>query len=790
MRRTRVFAWALVGCSISALACTSSPAPESPPVKARLGRQRQALGGNTNKVCQLTGDVEWEMGGTTKSLTDSRFGVYGTDLGYPIYDTTREKVWFLFGDEFPSRNEFDGTHVGPDPLASTSVTLPSDGCPVLDFASPGTGQFTRLRLTDDRSLNGFEVPTGGVYDDSQDRLIAGFMRGGGTEGLLAEASVAGDPTAFTPIVDAQYGGDILSDIDHFLLMAPVFTTSDKVARADQLPSRPGGSNKVLLVYGTGAPYRQSAVYLAAVHLDLLYSRDAWRFMDGTSTMWSPSVAAAKPLFSEQPPDVAPGETPPPNRTGCAGEISVSYNAPFKQWMMTYHCLREWSAGLGPLGNGMVILRTAKNPEGPWSSAIPLFVPQKDGAPADGDAAYGAFVHRGNLRLHDDGNGALVRMYYTPDNYDPEDTHNDPTPLPTTCATTFPSYCPPPEDSDRYGINGCCTQSDRCCDAMFDRIDLDTVNHHETMSSSRDGAIYAPYIIEPWSTPIDSTSQNLTYVVSTWNPYTVVLMQTQLVDNDLDNDGVEDASDNCPGVTNPGQQNCNRAAEDAWNDRNPNDPVPILGDACDPVPCPTAIADRVVETHFTTGSCTATSWTPSLCAGREIRNRIDVSPVGASATPAIVQASTTRTPLNVTIPGVDTYTRFCQNNKDLITGAGTPRSSARTSSSTTTRRQTPSDSTPSRFGTASNFTDRARRTSSTASMAPMATPWRATASSRWTTGRPDAATSGSTRTTTRSGSRPRRMRRRSLRTRTAPANRPMITCTVPARASTAGSGPTA
>ena len=55
--------------------------------------------------------------------------------------------------------------------------------------------------------------------------------------------------------------------------------------------------------------------------------------------------------------------------------------------------------------------------------------------------------------------------------------------------------------------------------------------------------------------------------------------------DIDGDGVPNETDNCPGVSNPGQENCNLDAEvDRQGD--------VLGDACDPVPCPRATTPAV------------------------------------------------------------------------------------------------------------------------------------------------------------------------------------------------------
>lgn len=41
-----------------------------------------------------------------------------------------------------------------------------------------------------------------------------------------------------------------------------------------------------------------------------------------------------------------------------------------------------------------------------------------------------------------------------------------------------------------------------------------------------GGAYAPYVVERW-TRVQGSELNLYYVLSTWNPYVVVLMKSQL-----------------------------------------------------------------------------------------------------------------------------------------------------------------------------------------------------------------------------------------------------------------------
>jgi hypothetical protein len=409
---------ALLGAfaALCSTGCGSEIAPRAP--KERVGTSAQRLVGAT-KVCQLIGDTDYQTGAPTKSLSATRFGVRGTDLGYPVYDSSHGLVWFLFGDMFPSGSPdlYSAPHASPDPLGFTDAVLPADGCPTLSFVGPGGGAFTRMTLFGHGDLGGFEVPTGATYDPVDNRILAGFMHTpAGTPSapsisMLAYASIGAVPyapsTTFYPIVDDADHLPILNDPAHFLVMAPVIAKASEVPHAEMLP---GSSDKVLLLFGTGQPYRASAVYLAAVRMDLVTMRDAWSFMDGSTTMWS-AGSVPKPLFPGQP----PVNTSLPNPTGCAGEISVSFNAVFRKWMMTYKCERSFAGGRRA-GDGIVVLRTATNPVGPWSTAIPLFVPQKDGLPQDADPAYGTFVHRGNLRMRR--GGLLDELQLLPD--DPPD----------------------------------------------------------------------------------------------------------------------------------------------------------------------------------------------------------------------------------------------------------------------------------------------------------------------------------------------------------------------------------
>src|SRR5690349_22107459 len=63
--------------------------PPEPPVRV----------GTSDKICQLTGDVDWETGAPTAARTFANFGLDAVDLGYPVEHDG--KLIMLFGDTWP-----------------------------------------------------------------------------------------------------------------------------------------------------------------------------------------------------------------------------------------------------------------------------------------------------------------------------------------------------------------------------------------------------------------------------------------------------------------------------------------------------------------------------------------------------------------------------------------------------------------------------------------------------------------------------------------------------------------
>ncbi|CAN5364117.1 hypothetical protein BH09MYX1_BH09MYX1_10050 [soil metagenome] len=106
------------------------------------------------------------------------------------------------------------------------------------------------------------------------------------------------------------------------------------------------------------------------------------------------------------------------------------------------------------------------------------------------------------------------------------------------------------------------------------------------------------------------------------------------------------ADNCNHVWNPAQENCNVDAEIAHQQT-------VLGDACDPVPCP---ASAAVITS--TAPCTGNPQVGGSCVGRNKSRRVDTRGIAGHA---IYGDSKTNTFGTAAVPNVISSMRFCQSN---------------------------------------------------------------------------------------------------------------------------------
>jgi hypothetical protein len=649
------------------------------------------------RVCQLIGDYDYSAPPNvvaTKNQTTSRFGIRGTDEGSVIFDPDDQKIFFYFGDTNPDGKGYDV--VG----WTTDLTPPDDGCPLLTFGGQYTDDAQQVGapvVTIDGEHEGIDqAPNGGFYSPDEHRLYLFYnvVREGnpGPTGEGRTVLTWADPglphllhSVNTSPFNGPSGMTLANGDSQFLMVAPIVVKASALTpSSNPFPNIPGDSN-ILLIYGSTAPFHAGTMQLAAVPLNQL--SDATAYLYKTDTGWSSDHTQATPLFTDTP--------------ACDGEVSVMQIGALGGYLMAYVCGQPESSptALSTLHGGIsqgVFVRSAQTPLGPWSDASVLFDTVRDGA-------IGNYLHDGNPRATVDLAGQLIRTADDTCSIDSGNTLccsepavagscSDPLGnrapdgfVPTfTCvdgqsATLIHPSCEFPkfEESSPNGPPGCCTNSSHCCDLAFTNSEF-TPQGFTAWGSSQSGRIYNPYFIAPYTqttatiqgTPIPSTL-TISYNLSTWNPYVVDVIKSSINVDDADGDTVPNEIDNCPLVPNQDQANCNLEAEQAWNLNNPNDAVQLLGDVCDPVPCPKANSD--VLTSITDVSCFPPDRQPSLntvCTYHEIHNEIDLTPTGSYV---VANAETAvRTAVEHVEPNVGTEGRFCEITP-LVTCTDSPSS---------------------------------------------------------------------------------------------------------------------
>jgi len=295
------------------------------------------------KVSQVTGQTDRQRHVPTDNQTETRFGLWGTDLGASFEH--RGKLVFLFGDTWPAGPNTEDRPVDGDAIAFSSDRNPDDGL-TLDFVKASDGKFKAVHIPG-VSLKAFEVPNGGFSANGHLYGIYTTDASQGPKGEIMGRSVlarSDDGKAWTKVLDLSR--------DRFINVAPA------VVDASKTPGLPITKGRGVVFIASGREYRRSSPCLAFAPLERVEELSAYRYWNGAA--WVAREAEARPLFQHDE----------------VGEISVAWCAPLERWLMTYN------SGT-PRG---ILIRTAERPTGPWSKPVVLFDP-KDG--------YGKFMHAAN-----------------------------------------------------------------------------------------------------------------------------------------------------------------------------------------------------------------------------------------------------------------------------------------------------------------------------------------------------------------------------------------------------------
>ena len=367
----------------------------------------------TQRICQVTGEVDRATGRRTVNATETRFKFRGTDLGASFEHQGR--LVFLFGDTHPVR----GIQRLPDRdlIAFSSDEDPED-CLALDVPLNPDGGYRALAIPKVDG-GGFSVPT------------AGFSAGGAIYVVATTDRRHGNPMNRSVLASSTDGGHSFHyeyDLStrHFINVAAASVDSGEVL------GLPPGTGRAVLLWGSGR-YRKSDPHLAVIPEAGLGSRKSLRYFAGLDG------ATGEPIWSAREADSAALFHQP-----CLGELSVAWNADLGKWVMLYNC--------GNAGS-KIYFRTADQPWGQWSSPEVLFDPRQD-------AGFCRFMN------------ASAR----------------------TPAASSDEGCP------------------RIADAGTPFIPGDP---------------YAPYLIAKFARGVPGSQSDIYFLMSTWNPYNVVLMKARL-----------------------------------------------------------------------------------------------------------------------------------------------------------------------------------------------------------------------------------------------------------------------
>jgi uncharacterized protein (TIGR03437 family) len=335
--------------------------------------------GSSQKICQLTGDTDFETGQPTLSRTETNYGLVRADVGYSF--DHNGQIWFLFGDATPTPT-FNGSPNGSPPRKvaydSPGFTSGTDitQCLKLDFPKNSIGSYVNPVIVD---AQGKEAVTLGV----DEYLVAGMDVGGrmfvigATDNDVTNPTVGnlGQPTRTVMAVSDDNGQTY-----HYLyeFSDPPCSRCDG-AKFVNVAAAPGTDGYVYF-WGTqgGMTSNQSSVFLARKTATLAQSGGIQYFggfaQDGVTPSWASSENGAISLFQDY-------NGNPPQPANCARQLGVQYNKFVQRWMMLYTCGNVTTANLSGF-----YLRFAAQPWGPWGAPQTVFN-------ADRDRGICRFIHR-------------------------------------------------------------------------------------------------------------------------------------------------------------------------------------------------------------------------------------------------------------------------------------------------------------------------------------------------------------------------------------------------------------
>jgi hypothetical protein len=310
--------------------------------------------GATRKVHQLTGESDRERGVPTVNKTETRCGLFGTDLGASFEHDGR--LWFLFGDTLSTVGYDNDLRPEAGDSIAVSTDINTEGGVHLTFLTAPDGHYLSPRLRPDLPRGQFDVPVDGF--SANGHMYVYFTT---DADLHAPGGIRMGRSVLTRLVDEAHASfECLYELSNFFDGGKFVNVSTTIVDNARFPGLPDRTGQGLIIFGSGA-YRASDPYLAYMPLAEIETRETLRYFAGGDDQpsWSNVEADAVRLF-EQPQ---------------IGELCVVWEPAIDGWLMLYNAS-------DPRGINM---RVAPAPWGPWPPPAVMFDPWCDGG-------YGRFIH--------------------------------------------------------------------------------------------------------------------------------------------------------------------------------------------------------------------------------------------------------------------------------------------------------------------------------------------------------------------------------------------------------------
>jgi hypothetical protein len=378
----QIFAALAIAFVLAGMPCLNAVEAGAPAPVTRIG--------SSEKICQLTGDTDWETGRPTAARTFHNFGLDAADLGYPVEHA--DKLILLFGDSWPPPHGggAEGEIPPDDAVGFTTRQEPpsNDGkcleLQIHDKPSPPRTFAPATIVGPPRIKQGFfNVPSGGVSAEGglfgffwTDHCVDGSDLGFSLNAPLARPKAS--PKCPESDDRNSIGRNVMARSDDdgrtFRGVVPmplgfVYVTAVNARLQVGLPE-----DQRLGVFVFGVPrYRASVPYLAYAPIESLTDLATWRFFDGRADNGQPRWVSRPEWARGAGPDgPRPATWRPPGEAEifvpvleggrCIGEFSITWNPALRHWLMLYQC------------PGGVFARIAPAAWGPWSPPTSILGP--------------------------------------------------------------------------------------------------------------------------------------------------------------------------------------------------------------------------------------------------------------------------------------------------------------------------------------------------------------------------------------------------------------------------------